>query len=305
MSTVPTPRPPGSRTESPCPDEVNDALPQVPEPQPRRGQLQQLRSSLSLRLSSLDPGWLERCQNGASDLLEVPHAHGLDLSTKESQPQMLGKVNVVDPNIHSEVSSQSPQALTQQSAQVLSWSPKSSNSKDRKRKRNEKGEDFAQAPHSSQAGLLPEGAGATAHGQDLPGEPTQVNAPQPRKSSHQARTEKAKGTTHLHISPRPASLDKGNYIRLNMKTKCFVRVGASRGRLLRKQVRCTEWNRPAFPLFPSTPKWFFHLWTCPRYGSKSGRRNKRRLGKVDPGPQSRTLVSGVGSVVTGHPSVPN
>jgi hypothetical protein len=47
------------------------------------------------------------------------------------------------------------------------------------------------------------------------------------------------------------------------------------------------------------------VWPFPRYGSKSGRRNKLRLGEVDPGPQTRTLVSGVGSLVTGHPSVPN
>lgn len=235
MSTVPTPRPPGSRTESPCPDEANDALPLVPEPQPRLGQLQQLRSSLSLRLSSLDPGWLERCHNRVSDLLEVPDA-GLGLSVKESQPHLSGKVNDVDPDVHSEVSSQSPEALAQQPAHILSRSPESSNSKDRKRKWNEKGEDFAQAQHSSQAGPLAEGVGATAHGQDPPGELTRANASQPRKSSDQARTEKAKGTAHLHVSPRPASLDRGNYIRLNMKNKCFVRVGANRGRLLRKQV---------------------------------------------------------------------
>ncbi|XP_031203641.1 ATP-dependent DNA helicase Q4 isoform X2 [Mastomys coucha] len=242
LSTVPTPRLPGSRTESPCPDEANDALPLVPEPQPRLGQLQQLRSSLSLRLSSLDPGWLERCHNRVSDLLEVPGA-GLGLSVKESQPHLSGKVNDVDPDVHSEVSSQSPEALAQQPAHVLSWSPESSHSKDRKRKRNEKGEDFAQAQHSSQAGLLAEGVGATAHGQDPPGELTRANAPQPRKSSDQARTEKAKGTAHLHVSPRPASLDRGNYIRLNMKNKCFVRVGANRGRLLRKQLWKQKWKK--------------------------------------------------------------
>lgn len=214
-------------------------------PQPRQGQLQKLQSSLSLRLSSLDPGWLERCQNRVSDPLEVPGACGLDLSAKESQPQMSGKVNVISPDILSEVSSQSPQALAQQPAQVLSQIPKSSNSKDRKRKRNEKGEDFAQAQPSSQAGPLSEGAGATAHGQGPPGEPTQVTVPQHRCSSNQARTENAKSAAHLPMSPRPASLDRGNYVRLNMKTKCFVRVGASRGRLLRKQVRYAERNRPA------------------------------------------------------------
>ncbi|XP_006241868.1 ATP-dependent DNA helicase Q4 isoform X3 [Rattus norvegicus] len=243
LSIVPTSRPPGPRTESPCPEQANDALPQVPVPQPRQGQLQKLQSSLSLRLSSLDPGWLERCQNRVSDPLEVPGACGLDLSAKESQPQMSGKVNVISPDILSEVSSQSPQALAQQPAQVLSQIPKSSNSKDRKRKRNEKGEDFAQAQPSSQAGPLSEGAGATAHGQGPPGEPTQVTVPQHRCSSNQARTENAKSAAHLPMSPRPASLDRGNYVRLNMKTKCFVRVGASRGRLLRKQVWKQKWKK--------------------------------------------------------------
>ncbi|XP_021072277.1 ATP-dependent DNA helicase Q4 [Mus pahari] len=253
-STVPAPRPPGSRTESPCPDEANDALPLVPEPRPRLGQLQKLRSSLSLRLSSLDPGWLERCHNRVSDLLEAPGACGLDLSAKESQSQMSGKVNVADPDIQSEVSSQSPEALAQQPAQVLSQSPKSSDSKGRKRKWNEKGEDFAQAQPSSQAGPVSEGAGAPAHGKDPPGEPTQVNVPQPCNSSNQARTEKAKGTTHLHVSPRPASLDRGNYIRLNMKNKCFVRVGANRGRLLRKQVWKQKWKKKQAAFGGSGPR---------------------------------------------------
>ncbi|XP_021039482.1 ATP-dependent DNA helicase Q4 [Mus caroli] len=254
LSTVPTPRPPGSKTESACPDEANDALPRVPEPRPRLGQLQQLRSSLSRRLTSLDPGWLERCHNRVSDLLEVPGACGLDLSAEQSQPQMSGKVNVADPNIQSEVSAQSPEAIAQQPAQVLSQSPNSINSKGRKRKWNEKGEDFAQAQPSSQAEPLSEGAGATAHGQEPPGEPTQVNVPQPCNSSNQARTEKAKGATHLHTSPRPASLDRGNYIRLNMKNKCFVRVGANRGRLLRKQVWKQKWKKKQAAFGGSGPR---------------------------------------------------
>ncbi|KAL6081270.1 hypothetical protein STEG23_037551 [Scotinomys teguina] len=230
LSTVPTPRPPGPRT---CPDETNDVLPRFPEPQPRLGQLQQLQASLSLRLSSLDPDWLERCRDGVSDLLEVPSADGLDLDAKESQPQVSGKVSVLDPGIHSEGSSQSPA--------LQPHSPKSSNSEDRKRKWNENSEDFAQAQASSQAGLLlAKGARAVAHEKDLPGQPAQVTASQPCKSSHQARTEKAEATARLHSSPRPAFLDRGNYVRLNMKQKCYVRVGANRGRLLRKQF--IEWG---------------------------------------------------------------
>ncbi|XP_036064454.1 ATP-dependent DNA helicase Q4 [Onychomys torridus] len=232
LSTVPTPRPPDPRT---CPDEANDELPRLPELQPRLGQLQQLQASLSLRLSSLDPGWLERCQDGVS---EVPSAYGLDLDTKESQPQISGKVNVLDPGIHSEGSSQSPEALA-----LKSQSPKSSNNRDRKRKRSENSEDFAQAQDSSHAGLLSEGARAAAHEKDPPGEPAQVNASQPREASNQARTEKAKGTAQLHSSPRPAFLDRGNYVRLNMKQKSYVRVGANRGRLLRKQVWKQKWKK--------------------------------------------------------------
>lgn len=232
---VTTPRPPGPRT---CPDETNDILPRLPEPQPRLGQLQQLQASLSLRLSSLDPGWLERCHARVSNLLEVPDACGLDLDAKESQPQKSGKTNVLDPGIP-EKKSQSSNALALQPP-----SPISSNDEDRKW--NEHSEDFAQVWDSSPAGQLSEEAGTTAHEKEPQGEP----APQPC-SSKQAKTEKAKGTARLYISPRPASLDKGNYVRLNMKQKCYVRVGASRGRLLRKQVRHAEWSRPAFPLLPS------------------------------------------------------
>ncbi|KAK7801211.1 hypothetical protein U0070_015388 [Myodes glareolus] len=229
LSTVTTPRPPGPRT---CPDETNDVLPRLSEPRPRLGQLQQLQASLSLRLSSLDPGWLERCHARVSDLLEVPDACGLDLDAKESQPQKSGKTNVLDPGIP-ENKSQSPDALQPPS-------PTSSN--DEARKMSKDSEDFAQARDSSPAGQLSEGARTTAHEKEPPGEPAQVNASQPR-SSKQAKTAKAKGTARLHISPRPASLDRGNYVRLNMKQKCYVRVGASRGRLLRKQVWKQKWKK--------------------------------------------------------------
>ncbi|CAO2601871.1 ATP-dependent DNA helicase Q4 [Lemmus lemmus] len=225
LSMVTTPRPPGPRT---CPDETNDALPPLPEPQPRLGQLQQLQASLSLRLSSLDPGWLERCHARVSDLLEVPNACGLDLDAKESQPRKSGEANVLDPGIRSEEKSQSPEALALQPPILTS-----SNNEDRKWSKDS--EDCAQARDSSPART-------TAHEKDLPGEPVQVNAPQPR-SSKRAKTERAKGTSRLHISPRAASLDRGNYVRLNMKHKCYVRAGASRGRLLRKQVWKQKWKK--------------------------------------------------------------
>ncbi|CAH6791102.1 ATP-dependent DNA helicase Q4 [Phodopus roborovskii] len=235
LSSVPTPRPPSPRT---CPDETNDVLPQLPGPQPRLGQLQQLQASLSLRLSSLDPAWLERCHNRVSELLEAPNAYGLDLDGKESQPQMSGKVNDLDPGTYSEGSSQSPEGLA-----IQLQSPKSSNKKDRKWDWNESSEDFVQAQDSSQAGLLSEGARAATHERDPPGEPALVNAPRPHNSSKKARTEKAEGKAHAHTSTRPAFLNRGNYVRLNMKQKCHVRVGANRGRLLRKQVWKQKWKK--------------------------------------------------------------
>ncbi|XP_035315181.1 ATP-dependent DNA helicase Q4 isoform X1 [Cricetulus griseus] len=244
--TVPTPRPPGPRT---CPDETNDVLPRLPEPQPRLGQLQQLQASLSLRLSSLDPGWLERCHNRVSDLLEVPSACRLDLDGKGLQPQMSGEVNVLDPGTHSEGSSQSPGALA-----IQPQSPKSSNKKDRKQNWSESSEDFAQAQDSSQEGLLCKGAGATAHEKDHPGEPALVSASRPHNSSKKARTEKAEGKAHAHTTTRPAFLDRGNYIRLNMKQKCYVRVGANRGRLLRKQVWKQKWKKKGEQFGGSRPR---------------------------------------------------
>lgn len=44
------------------------------------------------------------------------------------------------------------------------------------------------------------------------------------------------GKTHLCIPSRLAAQGGGNYVRLNMKRKCYVRGLALRGRLLRKQV---------------------------------------------------------------------
>lgn len=53
---------------------------------------------------------------------------------------------------------------------------------------------------------------------------------------------------HLYIPSRVAVRNGGNYVRLNMKQKRYVRGPALRGRLLRKQVRC--WQALPSPLLP-------------------------------------------------------
>lgn len=49
------------------------------------------------------------------------------------------------------------------------------------------------------------------------------------------------GTADLCVSSRSAIQYRGNYVRLNMKQRRYVRGWALRGRLLRKQVR--RWYR--------------------------------------------------------------
>ncbi|KAJ8778127.1 hypothetical protein J1605_013987 [Eschrichtius robustus] len=71
-SKMPSPGPPGTGAATISPEEVSEVPPQPPRPQLRPGRPQQLRASLSLRLGSLDPGWLQRCHNGTPDFLGVP-----------------------------------------------------------------------------------------------------------------------------------------------------------------------------------------------------------------------------------------
>uniref|UniRef100_A0A8C5Z4Y2 Uncharacterized protein n=1 Tax=Marmota marmota marmota TaxID=9994 RepID=A0A8C5Z4Y2_MARMA len=73
LSKMPTTGPPSPRTAPTSPEEVSGGtLPQPSEPKRSSGRLQQLRASLSLRLGSLDPGWLQRCHSGPLDFLKPP-----------------------------------------------------------------------------------------------------------------------------------------------------------------------------------------------------------------------------------------
>ncbi|XP_048949148.1 ATP-dependent DNA helicase Q4 isoform X2 [Canis lupus dingo] len=218
-SEMPFPGPPDAGA-APVSAEVSEELLQLPGPQPRPGRLQQLQASLSLRLSSLDPGWLERCHSAASDCLRASAACQPSLGVEESQPLTSGVPSVLG-------ASPGPEGRALQRAAVGAGSPEAGNSQGKKRRRTkETGGGPAQAQQDSgQAGPPPEEAGAVGPAEDCPGEPLRV---QP-----------ASGPTATSSAVR----DQGNYVRLNLKQKRYVRGPARRGRLLRKQMWKQKWRK--------------------------------------------------------------
>eukprot|EP00074_Homo_sapiens_P092397 XP_016869486.1 ATP-dependent DNA helicase Q4 isoform X7 [Homo sapiens] len=251
-SKASTPKPPGTGPVPSFAEKVSDEPPQLPEPQPRPGRLQHLQASLSQRLGSLDPGWLQRCHSEVPDFLGAPKACRPDLGSEESQLLIPGESAVLGPG----AGSQGPEASAFQEVSIRVGSPQPSSSGGEKRRWNEEPwESPAQVQQeSSQAGPPSEGAGAVAVEEDPPGEPVQAQPPQPCSSpsnpryhglspSSQARAGKAEGTAPLHIFPRLARHDRGNYVRLNMKQKHYVRGRALRSRLLRKQAWKQKWRK--------------------------------------------------------------
>ncbi|KAM5211084.1 ATP-dependent DNA helicase Q4 isoform 3-T3 [Hipposideros larvatus] len=217
---------PGTATISP--EEVSEVLPQPPRPQLRPGRLQQLRASLSLRLGSLDPGWLQRCDSETPDFLENPEVCQPIVGTEEPQSLTSGVPSVLGPSTGLEAPSQGSEAPDSvQGAAVSAWSPPpgSSQGKKQSRSREPEGSPAQAQEDSGQVGPLPEGAGDAALVEDCPGGPVQVQRP------------------CSPAAPRPAAWDRGNYIRLNLKQKCYVRGPALRGRFLRKQVWKQKWQK--------------------------------------------------------------
>lgn len=205
---------PGAGTATISPEEVSEGLPQPPRPQLRQGRLQQLRASLSLRLGSLDPGWLQRCDSGTLEACQPI------VGAEEPQPLTSGVPGVLGPSTGLEAplqGSEAPESV--QGAVACAGSPPYGNSQGKKRSR--RGElEGSPAPaqeDSSQLGPLPEGPGDTALVQAQP-------------------------PSGLAVS-RPAAWDRGNYVRLNMKQKRYVRGPVLRGRLLRKQVWKQKWQK--------------------------------------------------------------
>ncbi|KAM6171553.1 ATP-dependent DNA helicase Q4 isoform 2-T2 [Erethizon dorsatum] len=241
LSKMPTLKPLCPGTPPTSPEKLSDALTKPSESQPRPGRLQQLRSSLSLRLGSLDPGWVQRCHNGALDFLQASEPS----SAEESQPVTPGELPVLVFNTRSEAPSQDPDAAVPQAAQTSAGSPQLSGHRGKKRKcTKENGSSSVQAEwDSSQARLQSEGAGASVL-EEPTGGVVQVQPPQLYSgTSRPAEAGKAESSPRLHTCPQTAIRDEGNYVRLNMKQKRYVRGGALRGRLLRKQAWKQKWQK--------------------------------------------------------------
>ncbi|KAB1258182.1 ATP-dependent DNA helicase Q4 [Camelus dromedarius] len=226
-SKVPSPGPPGTTTAPTSPEDDDEVPPQPPKPQLRPGRLQQLRASLSLRLGSLDPGWLQRCHSGTPDFLGVSKACQPVLGAEESQPLTSGVPSVLYPITVPEVPVQGPEVPALQATGVSALKPHSGNSQGKKQRRSRELEGcHAQTQQDKgQAEPLPEGAGAAVHAKDSPEEPVRAQPPS------------------NPTAPRPTARDRGNYVRLNMKQKRYVRGPALRGRLLRKQTWRQKWQK--------------------------------------------------------------
>lgn len=175
---MPSTRPPdaGVATVSP---EVSDVPCQPPGPQLRPGRLQQLQASLSLRLGSLSPGWLQRCHSGDSDFLGPPEVCQPVLGTEEPQSQTAGVLSVLGPSTGPQEPLQGPEAPAWQAARVGAGSPPLGSSQGKKRRRKgELEESPAQAQgNGGHTGSLPEGPGAAALSGHSPGEPVQAQPP--------------------------------------------------------------------------------------------------------------------------------
>nr|XP_025727152.1 ATP-dependent DNA helicase Q4 isoform X2 [Callorhinus ursinus] len=218
-SKTPSPGPPGAGAAPISPEEVSEVPLQPRGPQLRPGRLQQLQASLSLRLSSLDPDWLQRCHNGAPDFLGAAQACPPNLGVEGSQPLTSGVPSVLG-------HSTGPETQALQTGGVTG-SPQLGNSRGKKWRcgREPEGNPAQAQQDSGQAGPLPQEAEATGHAEDGPGEPLWVQPPS--------------GPT----APRRAIQSGDNYVRLNMKQKRYVRGPALRGRLLRKQMWKQKWQK--------------------------------------------------------------
>lgn len=171
---VPSPELPAAGASPLSPEEASEVLPQLPRSQLRPGRLQQLQESLSLRLSSLDPGWIQRCHNEAQGFLGTPEACHHALGTEEPQPPTSGVPPDPGPSGGPEAPFLGSEAPAPKVPGVSARSPLLGSSQGKKRRQSgEPNGTATQAQqHSSQEGSPPEGAGAVLHtGENCPGEP--------------------------------------------------------------------------------------------------------------------------------------
>ncbi|XP_066121459.1 ATP-dependent DNA helicase Q4 [Saccopteryx bilineata] len=240
------------------PEEVSEVSPQFPRPQQRPGRLQQLQESLSQRLGSLDPDWLQRCHNETLDFPETSEDCLPVLGVEEPQTLTSGVPSVHAPSMGPETPVQGRKAPTLQAARVSAGSPLPGSSQVKKQKQSEEPERTpARDPQQrSHAGPPPEEAGAAVHAEDRLGEPMQLQPPSSSSAPRYHSSASQQGHLKLGqggrrscrqgppcVLSRPAVWDRGNYVRLNMKQKRYVRGPALRGRLLRKQAWKKKWKK--------------------------------------------------------------
>ncbi|KAI4566025.1 hypothetical protein MJT46_019712, partial [Ovis ammon polii x Ovis aries] len=240
-SKIPSPEPPGAAAAPISPENVNQVLPQPPRPQLRPGRLQQLRASLSLRLSSLDPEWLQRCHNRTPDFLEVSRTCQPGLGAEDSQLLTPAVASVLSLSAGPEVPLQGPEAPALPAAGVSAGKCQPGDRQGKKRRQSGELEgSLAQTQQGTdQAGPMPEGAGAAGPAEDCTEQPVKTQPPGRTPASSVGR---AVGTADVCISSRSVQ-DRGNYVRLNMKQRRYVRGRALRGRLLRKQAWKQKWQK--------------------------------------------------------------
>uniref|UniRef100_A0A4X2M3D7 ATP-dependent DNA helicase Q4 n=1 Tax=Vombatus ursinus TaxID=29139 RepID=A0A4X2M3D7_VOMUR len=224
---------PSAATEvipNPCEGDTAMLKPSIPPwgygprtiPQP--GKMKQLQHTLGQRLSSLDPGWLQRCQVEAREKLgKIEH------SSLPSSP------------LSSPMETQNP--CPEQEKSIESQHPAESDLKS-----VPKGDSFR--PRLS-SGPEPPG---TAHGSGwedrLQTTGHSVSGPRVQQAAGFAKID-LEPVSHrrqdlwvppLWVSFRTFSKANGNFVRLNLKKKCYVRGFGLRGNLLRKQICKKKWQ---------------------------------------------------------------
>ncbi|XP_006879470.1 PREDICTED: LOW QUALITY PROTEIN: ATP-dependent DNA helicase Q4 [Elephantulus edwardii] len=215
--TEPAPRTPTSEALAQGPSDTGAALTsrklsQTPSPHARplvqQHRLQQLRASLSLRLASLDPAWLQQCQDGASDLQRAPECSGGP--DQRWQPQTPGACH-------------GPRISTLQEASHSEGFPQLS----KNQRQNRDPTAAASQGHSCHMGLPPD--------EPPPREPVGKQPPRPPRSPEVRKSPPRQVASKLN--------PLGNYIRLNLKQKRYTRGPTLRGIRLRKQVWKQKWQK--------------------------------------------------------------
>lgn len=172
--------PPGAGAATVSLEEVSEAPPQPPRPQLRPGRLQQLQASLSLRLGSLDPDWLQRCHSGTPDSLGTPEACQPVLGTKEPQSLTSGVPSALGLSTGPEAplqGSEAPESVQKAGHRAGTFLPGRSQGKKRRWNGDPEGSPAQAQQDSGQVGPLPEGAGAAVLAEDCPEEPVQAQPP--------------------------------------------------------------------------------------------------------------------------------